>query len=236
MRKESNLEFKVGLFVFVAALFLTIFIFSITDSTVFEKGKSLKVIFNFANGLKENAPVRVAGVDQGVVKDINLFFDRSDTKTKVEVEIWIKKETKVPADSIIMINQLGLLGEKYIEVVPGVDTKQFLESGQLIVGKDPIPQELISERVMEVATKIDKTFAGVSQIINDAENQNSFNAALSNISSITGNVDDIIADMKSGRGTLGKFFYDDQLYENLEGLSAELKANPWKLLYRPTKR
>lgn len=236
MPKESKLEFKVGMFVFAAVAVLTVFILSITDSTVFERGKQIKVIFNFTNGLKKNAPVRVAGVDQGVVKGINLFFDRGDSKTKVEVEIWVKKDTKIPMDSIFIINQLGLLGEKYIEVVPGVDTKQFLENGQMLVGKDPIPQELISERVMEVATKIDKTFSGVSRIINDTGNQDSVKEALTNLSSITGSVDAILVDMRSGKGTVGRFIYDDGLYDNLEGLSADLRANPWKLLYRPPTR
>jgi len=64
MPKETNLEFKVGLFMLISIAGLIIFIFSVSDSSVLEKRKSLRVVFGFANGLKKNAPVRVAGLDR----------------------------------------------------------------------------------------------------------------------------------------------------------------------------
>jgi len=146
MPKESNLEFKVGLFMLVSLVALIIFIFSVSDSSVLEKGKSVQVVFGFANGLKKNAPVRIAGVDEGIVKNINLFFDRADRRTKVKVDLWIKRETKVPIDSVVTVNQLGMMGEKYVEIFPGVDTQNYFEEGQIYVGKDPIAQAAISER------------------------------------------------------------------------------------------
>ena len=86
MPKELNLEFKVGLFMLAAMIGLAVFIFSVSDSAVLKKEKIVRVVFGFANGLKKSAPVRIAGVDEGLVKDIRLFFDRTDSKTKVEVE------------------------------------------------------------------------------------------------------------------------------------------------------
>ncbi len=78
MPKESNLELKVGLFMLIALVLLAMFIFSVSSSSVLKKGKSLKVVFGFANGLKRNAPVRIAGVDEGLVRNVQLFFDRAD--------------------------------------------------------------------------------------------------------------------------------------------------------------
>lgn len=233
MPRESHLEFKIGAFVLIAFIALTIFIFSITGSNVLEKGKSLKVIFGFANGLKKSAPVRIAGVDQGLVKNIDLFFDRQDDKTKVEVELWVKKDVRIPLDSVVTVNQLGLMGEKYIEIIPGVDTQHFYEEGQAIVGEDPIAQEEIAQRVMEVAGKLEHSIEGVNKIVNDEENRGSVSQTLKNLSSLTGGLNDIVYDMKDGRGTMGKLLYDARLYEDLEGLMADLKENPWKLLYRP---
>ena len=60
------------------------------------------------------------------------------------------------ADSVATINQLGLLGEKYVEISPGVDTQRFFKDGEEIVGKDPISQSDLSERVMDVAGKMEK--------------------------------------------------------------------------------
>ena len=233
MIKESKLEFKVGAFVLLALIVLTVFIFSINDSAVFVKGKTMRIIFDFADGLKKSAPVRMAGVDEGLVKDIHLFFDRQDSKTKAEVQIRVGKDTKIPSDSVVMINQLGLLGEKYIEIVPGLDTKSFYEDGQVIIGKDPVSQVEISEKIMDVVKKFDKTVGGVSQIMGNENNIESISKTLSNLSMLTGNLADISKNIHEGKGTVGRLFYDDRLYDDLEGFAADLKANPWKLLYRP---
>ena len=233
MPKESNLELKVGVFMLVALIALSVFIFSVSDSNVLAKGKSLKVVFGFANGLKKNAPVRIAGVDEGIVKNIQLFFDRTDGKTKVEVELWIKQETKIPSDSVIAVNQLGMMGEKYIEIFPGDDTKNFYENNQVIIGKDPIAQEAISERVMQVSNKLENAIGGIDRLISDEKNVASIGSALENLSSVTSNLNGILADLREGKGTVGRLLYDEQLYDDLQGLTADLKEHPWKLLYRP---
>ena len=60
MSKESNLEIKVGAFIFIALILLTWFVFSINDASSLKEGNSYKVIFGFANGVKKNAPVRTS--------------------------------------------------------------------------------------------------------------------------------------------------------------------------------
>ncbi len=236
MPKESNLELKVGTFMLIALIALVIFIFRVSDLSVLEKGKSVRVVFGFANGLKKSAPVRIAGVDEGIVKNIKLFFDRADQRTKVEVELWIKKNTKIPSDSVVMVNQLGMMGEKYIEIIPGEDTQKYLEEGQTVMGKDPIAQAAISDRMMEVSNQLENTISGINRLVSDEKNIESIKMTLKNLSLMTGSLDNIVSDMSEGQGTVGKLLYDDRLYENLEGMTADLKENPWKLLYRPKKQ
>lgn len=233
MPKESHLEIKVGSFVVIALILLTSFVFSISDSSIFEHAKKIKVIFEFANGLKKSAPVRVAGVEQGLVTDIKLFFDYQDSKMKAEVALNVKHDTQIPVDSVFMINQLGLLGEKYVEIIPGKDTKEFVAEGQTVIGKNPINQEVLSEKIMLVANNLEQTIAGVNHIINDEENIASIRQTFKNLSDVTGGLKDIIVKVNTGQGTVGKLLSDDQLYKNVEGLTSDLKQNPWKLLYRP---
>ncbi len=228
MPQEKNLAFKVGLFVSLAIILLIFFIFSISDSPVFEQGNTLKVVFGFANGLKKSAPVRVAGVDQGIVKDLQLFFDAKDQKIKAQINLWIKKELQIPQDSVIMINQLGLMGEKYIEIIPGKDTTEFLGEDQALVGIDPVAQEAIAQKIMEVATGLDK-------MINDKTIKASIGDTWNDFSLLTENLTQITSDIRGGQGTLGMLLYDRRMYEDLHGLTADLRANPWKLLYRPRK-
>ena len=42
-----------------------------------------------------------------------------------------------------------------------------------------------------------------------------------------------MANVKEGEGTVGKLFYDDSIYHNIEEMFGDLKKHPWKLLYRP---
>jgi len=193
MPKESNLGFNVGLFVLVALIGLTFFVFSVTDSSMFAEGKTLKIIFGFANGIKKNAPVRIAGVDEGMVRDLKLFFDRQDGKTKVEVDLWVKQNAKIPIDSTITINQLGLMGEKYIEIIPGLNNKQFFQQGETYIGKDPISQEEISQRVLEVAGKLEDSIAGFNNIIHNEDNLDSIGDILDNLSASSGSLKGILA-------------------------------------------
>jgi phospholipid/cholesterol/gamma-HCH transport system substrate-binding protein len=233
MPKESNLEIKVGIFMLVALAALSMFIFSVSDSPVLEKGETFKVVFGFANGLKKNAPVRIAGVDEGLVRDLKLFFDRKDSKTKVEVELWIKEDIKIPGDSVVAVNQLGMMGEKYIEIFPGEDTENFFQEDQTVLGKDPIAQEAISQRVMDVSNKLENAIGGIDRLISNEKNVDSIQTTLEKLSAVTTKIDDILFDMKEGKGTIGKLLYDERLYDDLQGMTADLKENPWKLLYRP---
>jgi len=226
MPKESNLELKVGMFVVVAFIALTVFIFSVSDFSTFEEGRNIRVIFGFANGIKKSAPVRFAGVDAGLVKDITIFFDRKEAKTKVAVDCWLKAGVEVPGDSRVTINQLGLLGEKYIEITPGVDTENFLDDGDQLVGKDPIPVEEITEMISEVTQKAKDSLDGINRVVQNEKNQKSLEDSLEGLSIIMTNV-------KEGKGTVGKLFNDDSIYNNLQDFTSDLKANPWKLLYRP---
>lgn len=223
MVKESNLEFKVGLFVLIAIVLLTFFIFSVSGSSLMSQGKSFSVVFEFASGLKKNSPVRIAGVDEGIVKDINLFFDRQDSKTKAAVELIVKREVMIPADSTVTINQLGLMGEKYVEIFPGINTKEFITEGQTIIGKNPIAQEVLTERVMEVANKLEQSIVGVNRILGDEERMEALGKTFENLDHMTGQINEIVYKLNNGKGTFGKLLSDDKFYNSFQKVAEELE-------------
>ena len=199
MSRESHLELKVGSFVLLALFGLTFFVVSISDLSFIKKGHNFQVVFGFANGLRQAAPVRLAGVEAGIVKSMKVFVDGSDhQKTKVRVNLWIQEGVDIPLDSKITINQLGLLGEKYVEITPGLST-QFYKDDSILVGRDPVSFEKITEQVAVLTNKLEITVDNINQ----------------------------------GHGTVGRLLTDESIYKNLDELTADLKTNPWKLLYRP---
>ncbi|MDE1919817.1 MAG: MCE family protein [Candidatus Omnitrophica bacterium] len=225
-REDQGLELKVGSFVLMAILALTFFIISVSDLSIFEKGHRIHVIFGFASGLKEAAPVRLAGVDVGLVKKLKVFVDPEDSgKTKVRVDAWIRDNIGIPSDSKVTINQLGILGEKYLEIIPGT-SKHLLKDNGVIIGHDPVAIEKLTEHFNALIAKLDITVDGINNGILTDKNKKSLEAALEGFGALG-------TDLKEGRGTLGRLLTDDSIYNNLDDMTADLKNNPWKLLYRP---
>lgn len=158
---RSKLELKVGIFVLAGIALLVVFVLTIGDFKTLTSGYRVSFIFNFVNGVKIGAPVRFAGVDVGEVKDIRLFCDTSGNMTKAKIGCWVTKDIKIPYDSTIWVNTLGLLGEKYIEIMPGKDCSKYLEANQELVGRDPVPMHEIAELAKRIADDLDEAIVKV---------------------------------------------------------------------------
>ena len=118
---KTKLELKVGTFVFIGLIILVIFVLSIGGFKTWTVGYRVNLVFNFVNGVKVGAPVRFAGVDVGEVKKIILQPKPEENRTAVCLEAWVKDNVHIPLDSTVWVNTLGLLGEKYVEIMPGKD-------------------------------------------------------------------------------------------------------------------
>ncbi|MEW6021926.1 MAG: outer membrane lipid asymmetry maintenance protein MlaD [Pseudomonadota bacterium] len=119
----------VGLFVLLGAaavLFLALQAgnmssLSFTDTYVVT-GK-----FDNIGGLKPQAPVKSAGVVVGRVGDIT--FD--DKTFQANVSLDLDENYQFPKDSSLKILTAGLLGEQYIGIEPGGDTKNLVDGDRI---------------------------------------------------------------------------------------------------------
>ncbi|MDN4056736.1 outer membrane lipid asymmetry maintenance protein MlaD [Massilia sp. YIM B02769] len=119
----------VGLFVLLGAaavLFLALQAgnmssLSFTDTYVVT-GK-----FDNIGGLKPQAPVKSAGVVVGRVGDIS--FD--DKTFQANVSLDLDENYQFPKDSSLKILTAGLLGEQYIGIEPGGDTKNLVDGDRI---------------------------------------------------------------------------------------------------------
>jgi phospholipid/cholesterol/gamma-HCH transport system substrate-binding protein len=143
---KTKLELKVGVFVFTGLIILVIFILSIGSFKTWSSGYRLNLNFKFVNGVKVGAPVRFAGVDVGAVKKVKLTLDPQENKLNVCLNIWVKNNVQIPDDSTVWVNTLGLLGEKYIVIIPGKNFNSSLKHNQVLVGTDPLPMHELFNR------------------------------------------------------------------------------------------
>lgn len=160
---KTKLELKVGFFVFIGLIILVIFILSIGGLKTWSSGYRINLNFNFVNGVKVGAPVRFAGVDVGEVKKIHLDFISQENRSNVRLVVWVRDVIKIPADSSIWVNTLGLLGEKYIEIMPGNDYANTVKHDGSMVGVDPLPIHTIFNRAENIMRNLDD---GIAQIRN----------------------------------------------------------------------
>lgn len=160
---KTKLELKVGIFVFIGLTVLVIFVLSIGGFKTWSSGYKVNLVFNFANGVRIGAPVRFAGVDVGVVKKINLKFNPEKNHSDVALEVWIRDTVRVPLDSTVWVNTLGLLGEKYVEIMPGKDYANTLKAGESLAGVDPIPTHELFSQAEAIMGNLDN---GIAKIVN----------------------------------------------------------------------
>ena len=116
------LDLIVGLFVLVAALvlFYTAFEASSVHATNSQTSYELSASFDDIGSLAIRAPVRIAGVKVGEVSGLSL--DRDNFKAVVTASIY-NKNNNIPKDSSISIMTEGLLGAKYLSIMPGFATE-----------------------------------------------------------------------------------------------------------------
>lgn len=205
MDATKAFELKVGIFIMIGIAILFIIVFSIGDIQFVKSGYHIKVLFNFAAGIGGSAPVRLAGVGVGQVDGLRVFTDK-DGQTKVEISAFIKDKTRIEEDAEATINTLGLLGEKYLEIFPGSSGKRALNDNEVIVGRDPVPLEKVTENLAKlsdsVTTVVDRLKKGegtVGKLLTE---------------------DDIYNDLKATAG-------------NFKAFSEDIRKYPWKLLARP---
>jgi len=140
---------KVGAF-FLLALFLTgLLIWKIEDLKVGKvAGKTISVQFDDVGGLKEKADVRIAGVLVGKVMRIRLVGG------KALVDIELNRDIELRQGASATIQSLGMLGDKYIELVPGPVGTPGLPKGATLQGNAAVNFDQITRLARDIEVDI----------------------------------------------------------------------------------
>ena len=142
--QRSNKDIWVGLFVLIGAaalLFLALPSANLLNLN-FQKTYAVAARFDNIGGLKPQTAVKSAGVVVGRVDSIT--FD--DKTFQATVTLLLQSRYVFPKDSALKILTSGLLGEQYIGIEAGADSKN-LQAGDVITSTQSavVLENLISQ-------------------------------------------------------------------------------------------
>ncbi len=130
MRSHKIIEIIVGLFVIAAFVALFMLSLKVSGLSQMSHADSYQISAEFDNigGLKEGAPVQIAGVVVGSVDAITL--DQQTYRADVLMDIFSQK-TQIPEDSSASILTAGILGSQYVGLIPGISSGNLVNNGQI---------------------------------------------------------------------------------------------------------
>lgn len=196
------------------------------------------------DGLAMSSPVMINGMKVGTV----IRVEMSDVKGVVYVDFTVKGKYKIPTNSTAVLGGQSLLGGKEIELIIG-DSKEMLANGAQITSRidngmmDAATD--IAERVSSVVDSLAVSLAKINQLLSSdmisntqgtISNLNSSTATLSgmlavekvkigkitsNLSSITGDVNEMMPDVKGAIANINHL--SDSLNQSLPSLIAQIE-------------
>jgi len=155
--------FRVGVFIVLGLLFLFIGIFLIGNKDfLFSSTYGLKANFQNVGGLNNGADVRVGGIHEGTVDEIDLP-SQSDGKVAVVMNLRSATRNIIKKDSRASIKTEGLLGDKYIEISFGSAKADAAQDGDTIASETP------KDTAEQVRALTDEAQAGVAAFRDNME-------------------------------------------------------------------
>jgi phospholipid/cholesterol/gamma-HCH transport system substrate-binding protein len=195
MKITSSQKVRIGLFTFIGLLVLIAAVFFIgNQKSLFSATFKLTGSFNNVNGLQVGNNVRFAGINVGVVDDINIIND-----TSVNVTITVNDDVKkfVKKDARMSIGSDGLMGDKLIVLMPGgPNTTAMVNDGDHIGSVNPVDMDKIIGKFTKMAD---------------------------NAGSLIDNLSQIVAKVNSGQGSIGRLLNNDKMAREMEGTIAQAK-------------
>lgn len=176
-------EVKVGAFTLGGAVVLAGIITFMGAFTFGKKGYELQIDYPQVSGLMPGHVVRYAGVQVGTVKKINVAPD------KVAVIAEIDENIKIPQGATFSIGADGILGEKFVNVMPPAKLGQgYIAEGSEIKGLPGGGMEEFFASSGDLMTKVENIADALNNVFGDKEVQQSMRDGFKNMRDISDNM------------------------------------------------
>jgi len=188
-------QLKVGVVSLAAIIITAVMIFLLTSRTgILKRNILLRTYMEDASGMQDGTAVRLNGITVGYLDSLRLT-NSSNPKRVVEFDMLVeeKYQNDIPVDSVAGIAAANLLGDKFVNIMKGRSNEHVRDGSEL--------QSLTAQDIPELM----------------AQSAN----LLQSFQTIVGRVDRLLADVEAGKGNIGKFLKDEELYSRVNGIAAE---------------
>ncbi|MFZ4739883.1 MAG: MlaD family protein [Bacteroidales bacterium] len=191
-------KFKIRLGLFIAgglALFVLAIFIIGKQKNLFNPVFKLTTTFYNVSGLQVGNNIRFSGVNVGTVDKISIINDSA-----VKVVMLIRKEVHqfIKKDSEVAIGSEGLIGDKLLIITQGSVLAPIAKDDQQLNSKEPIETDAI---------------------------MSSLQITVENAAIISEQLAEIMTNVNSGNGTLGRLIKDTSIAENINQTIVNLKKS-----------
>ncbi len=252
-------EYWVALSVIASALLiLFVFTFALGKLPFLGHHHKLHVQFESVTGITTNSTVRFSGANVGRVTRIRVLPRSEQTPGTegpycIEVEANIDPKLELGDDISVMIRQDGLLGSRYIAIIPGSITSAPLDTNRVLMGTTQVEladlagpgRDLITE-LKPVAMNLQPATARLGAIMARLDSitarlDDNLPDLIKTLDSVLNNGDQILSSVNSeeNRERLTKLLANLRVVSdnlkvvttNAKALTATLADKPWRLFF-----
>ena len=181
---------RIGLFMLMGLIILGIFIIKIEDIPVGERGDRLLLTAHFSSvaGLDRKAAVRIAGVRVGKVEDI--FLEGS----QAVLTLSLNPDVQLHEGAVAQITSLGMLGDKYIEILPGDFRLPLLPQGAVLGGATTPSFDDVMRVATEIGADVKEVTEALRGTIGGPQGEEAIGEIVANIRELTASLKILIAE------------------------------------------
>jgi phospholipid/cholesterol/gamma-HCH transport system substrate-binding protein len=152
---------KVGIFAAICLVVLAVLIWNIEEINPFAvEQRRVDAVFDSVAGLDEKATVRVAGVRVGQVETLGLGPNGRNARVTIRLE----RPLDLRAGTIARIANLGLLGEKYVEILPGPAGGPPLPEDAILPGETPVSIDDAMAKLQDIGKSIQRATGSFANV------------------------------------------------------------------------
>ncbi len=220
--KESFRIARVGVFVGLSITMLVVVLALLGRSrSLFSEKALLYASFDNISGLVVGSPVRLAGVDVGIVQAIRFDRDLKVKKVRVTLGVQGKYLERICADSVARLSSKGLLGDMLINVSVGSPNFPRLRSGDTLQSQE-------SEGLSQVVESVQDGIGEVRRLVGHVDDrvQTVLSAELAqDLKRVVHASANVMENIERGGGLLHEVIYNPQLAKSGAALLSEAQQS-----------